>query len=308
MNEDGAFTISRSRYFEPNDEGIYCVGNKDECSYLLDDGATHVRWGRAPASPTQVIHLHLIPTPAQVRKPKPIPYLAELSRARLLSMPAPLLPTLSPASVPPELASLTLDLDHGFTDSGEQIPRWPDELVLPKLRALKFLGTYSSAGFWPKLGLEPRHVPNLGFLASDADDKGEVIDALAKFGGLRHVEVGGIRNHDRIFEVLPAELEALRLGQSRRKFSPAGIVRLRELVAVWLDAIKTEIDCALVCELPKLAELNLIGCKKLVNLEALLECPSLRRLWILDCNKPIRGALRERFEAHGFERLRIDFS
>lgn len=305
---EGPFQTSRDKYLNPRITGVACVGSKSECRLLLDEGAAHVKWGQTPERLEQINALYLMPTPAQVKKPKLPEFLPELSGARRLVLPAPLLTTLTPKTAPPKLVTLLVDLDGRFTAEGKQLPRWPDELVLPKLRGLMFTGTYASSGAWPKLGVTPRHVPGLEFFHSDVDSKGEVIDAVARFESLRHLELGGIGNFDNLFEVAPAQLEILQVGGSKLKFLLAGITRLRKLQALRLNTIKTEIDCRLLCQLPDLVELDVLNSKRISNVEALLECPSLRRVSFLDCGGPFNKPLCQRFEDHGFDSLAIKFA
>lgn len=298
---EGPFQTSRQRYFDPREPGVYCVGSRTECRFLLADGAKYLDWGRKPPRPDQVGALFLMPSQAELDPPELPSYLSALSGATLLALPAPLLAKLRPEQVPPKLVTLQVDLDRRFIARGR--PRWPDDLLLPQLLGLLFIGSEGSSGDWAELGVGPRHLPNLEFLASDVDEHGRVTDALSGFVELRHLELGSIASHDRLFERAPAGLRVLRLGGSGPKFSLAGLARLQKLVAVRLNTILDEIDCAVFRELPELVELDLLECRRVVNTEALLDCPKLQRISLVDCGQCFETPLRQRFYAHGFESI-----
>ena len=299
---------SRSRFFDIDAPGMFCIGNKAECDYL-EDHAIRLPWAATPtpSQREQIQVLHILPTPAQAKKAILPDFISSLPNLTSLAFPAPYLAGL-PEEGLPAIRSLHIDLDPRWVgQSGERLPVWPPSLNLPSLEGLMFRGTYGASRFWTKLHVTPHHLPSMEFFDSDIDAEGEGLEQLAKMPTLRHIELGYVSNQD-LFSRMHCPLEYAALSGSGRDFPFGNIVKWPKLKALFLNSIRAEIDCDTFCRLPELKEIRLVSCKRLLRPEALLRCEQLQNLDVTDCGNPFKHGLMSRFEERGFERLNIRYS
>ncbi|MFV8751490.1 hypothetical protein ACNOYE_13175 [Nannocystaceae bacterium ST9] len=275
------------------------LGDPAECPH--QPGLARIPWTDMPARDElgEIRKLTLRPSPSQLL-PAVLPeWIAELPACRELVVPLLYLPTLRADRLPVGLDALVFDADYRWRESAT--PRWPSALILPELRELGFHGHMLGA---PE-GLRAEHVPALERLAASLDDKADLIDRIVAFPRLRALDLANLGVHD-VFESLDGAIEALTLRGGGRRFPFDAIRRWPTIERLELVGMQGEVDCAVLSELPELAELGLRHCKKLVELEALLDCPRLRALAVAACGRPFTPALRQAFAEHGFDQLEID--
>ncbi|MFI6824426.1 hypothetical protein ACIBJE_26310 [Micromonospora sp. NPDC050187] len=299
------FTFSDSRYrylYPPDGEGIYGVGNVDECDHLTVDGAGRIGWNRRPTpdEAARMRSVHLCPNPAQLRRPALPPWLATLPALRNLALPAPLLPLLDRDRVPPDLATLTV----GY-DAGHPAPTAPVDLAyaLPGLRGLLVVSSVPRPGPADLIG----PLPALRFLATPLHRQRRMLDRVAELDTLRHLELSHLGDLD-VLPRLTFPLRALELAGTGRAFPIDGLRCLPTVEALRLNSISVEIDCAIFRDLPELTDLIVLNCRRFRNVEALVDCPKLAHLTVVNCRDPFGPAGRELLRERGFARLDVDYA
>ncbi|GAB7038563.1 MULTISPECIES: leucine-rich repeat domain-containing protein [Catenuloplanes] len=258
------------------------------------DGEIRVPWATPPdpAVLAGIARLDLRPSDAQLRNGVPPPYLGALPHLRTLAVPAPLLAAALTVVTPPMLV-ITPGPATPTTRAGGRGTHAP--VALPDgARGLLHLEP-------PALPALVSAAPGLRFLSTQL--RPGVDTLIAGLAELRHLEL--IRLAD--LPPIPAPIEALALGGVRRGF-PAGRLRTLETVTTLrLNGVHTELDCAEIAAMPGLRELTVLSSKRLTNVTALLGAPRLRSLTMVNCGRALRGPM-DRFRAHGFDRLDVDYA
>ncbi|MFC5474359.1 hypothetical protein [Paraherbaspirillum soli] len=303
------FVENRTQYLSPDLEGCYCVGNKDLCSYLEDDGAVRIAWGTEPKAENlaSIKKLYLLPTMAQIKNAELPPYVRQLKNLQFLSIPFPFLLNLTRGSLPDNLKCLVIENSYDYEDSlkGKEIA-WPD-ISLPALKAMAFLGDYEASTMWHRLHIKNGHVPSLEFLKTYVDKAGAVLDAVSQFDGLKTLELSKVGKHN-IFEHVSKELVALEISGASADFPISNMTSLQKIEMLSLFDIKSEIDCEIFLDFPALKEVEMVDSKKIKNIDALLECKHLMSILLLNCGNPLKKEGKQRFKAADFKRLDVDYS
>jgi hypothetical protein len=296
-----------SRYehlYPPTGEGIYCVGNAAECDHLTYDGtAVRIPWGGTPGPEElpRIRCLHLLPTSAQLARGRLPAFLPHLPALRSLSMPSELLPSLDAGIAPPGLAMLMVD---GAADA--RAPRTKIELdaVLPHLRGLMFLAPAAKPNLMDLVDPLPAA---LEFLHLEVNGRLAALEQLPALERLRHLELERVRAFD-VFEHIRAPLRVLEIGGASRGFPVERLATVASLRGVRLNAVYADIDCAIFRDLPELAELDVLNCNRVGNVEALLDCPKLTSVRFVNCKGPFDARTRKVFQERGFDHLDIRFA
>lgn len=278
---DDLFATSRHRWVAALSR-VHVAGNPGVADPA--DGEIRVPWATAPepAVLAGIAQLDLRPSAAQLRRGVPPPYLGALPNLRSLAVPAPLLAAVLTVVTPPMLVV-----------TGDGTPDAP--VALPDgVHGLLHLEP-------PRLPAIVSAAPGLRFLATQLRPG---VDALiAGLTELRHLEL--IRLAD--LPPIAAPIEALALGGVRRGFPFGRLRTLASVTTLHLNGVRTELDCAEIAAMPALRELTVLNSRRLENVPALLDAPALRSLTMVDCGRVPRG-LADRFRAHGFDRLDIDYA
>jgi hypothetical protein len=281
--------------------GRWYLGNQNECHQA---GIARIAWAKSPTDEQlgEIRMLMLRPSASQIL-PAVLPeWIAGLPNCRELGMPILYLAELRSEQLPAGLDTLVFEAQARWIGpDGSGAPDWPAALCLPNLRGLVIAGIMSGI---PQ-GLRPELAPALARVSATLDKKGELLDQVAGFACLRELELFYVGNLD-VFEVLDGEIAVLRLRGGGRRFPFDAITRWGEIETLDLYAMDGTIDCAVLTELPRLGELKMSYCKKVVGVEALLECSELRSVTLTACGRAFKdAALRQAFVDHGFERLEI---
>ncbi|MET9229919.1 hypothetical protein [Lentzea sp. NPDC003310] len=292
------FGASRERHLGPFDgDGIFCVGNADECDHLTEDGAVRIPWrGRPrPDDVARIRSLALCPTTAQLSRAVLPAYLPDLVNLRSLTLPAPLVADLTS----PTLKSLVV---HNADGRAPTAPLAADT-ALPGLRALMWVTSCTA----PRLPQVVGPLPPLEFLRTNVSGAAAVLRQLENLPSLWHLELADLKNVD-VVDHLAAPLRVLEIGGTGRDFPVDRIAAIPTLEALRLNGVRAEIDCAVFTALPDLVQLTVLNSKRIVNVEALLECPKLANVVVVDCGNPFGKEGKALFESHGFAHLSIDYA
>jgi hypothetical protein len=292
------FSTSRDQYLHGlRGDGVFCVGNAAECDHYTEDGAVRIPWGGTPRPEdmTRIRALALCPTSAQLRKAALPAYLPDLVNLESLTLPAPLLPHLTSAT----LTSLVLGNDDG------QAPSTPlaADVALPGLRALMWVSSFAT----PRLPQVVDPLPPLEFLRTNVSGDEAVLRQLGDLPTLRHLELVDLKNVD-VVDHLAAPLRALEIAGTGRDFPVARLASIPTLEALRLNGIRAEIDCAVFPALPELVDLTVLNSKKITNVEALLDCPKLAGITFVNCGNPFKKDGKALFKSREFAHLDIDYS
>ncbi|MFD9701770.1 hypothetical protein [Lentzea sp. NPDC059081] len=296
MTDVDLFSASRERYLDLVD-GVFCVGNADECDHYVEDGAVRIPWRGKPQPEdlARVRSLALCPTDAQLRTAVLPSYLPDLVNLRSLTLPAPLVAHLTS----PALTSLVIGNPDG------QAPSAPlaADTALPGLRALMWVSSYTT----PRLPRVADPLPPLEFLRTTVTGDGAVLRQLEDLPSLRHLELVDLKNTD-VVDHLAAPLRVLEISGTGRDFPVARLAAIPTLESVRLNGIRAELDCSVFPALPRLVQLTVLNSKRIVNVEALLDCPALASVVFVDCGNPFRREGKALFRSRGFAHLDIGYS
>ena len=303
------FVENRAKYFSPDMEGCYCIGNKDICSHLEDEGATRFAWGAEPKREdfASIKKLYFLPSKTQIKNSEIPFYVCQLDNLRHLTIPFPFLLNLTQESLPNNIKCLAIENQYDYGDwLNEKKILWP-EITLSTLKTLVFGGDYEPSTMWHCLGIENKHLSSLEFIKTYVDKEGCILNAIQKFEALKVLEIGKVYGHD-IFKYISKELIAIEISGASAKFPFSNIKNLKKIEMIRLVGIKSEIDFEVFLDLPALTEVEIISSKKIKNINFLLKCKHLKSVSLLDCGNPLKKEGKQRFMDHGFQRLDIDFS
>ncbi|MGW6441519.1 hypothetical protein [Lentzea sp. NPDC055074] len=298
MTDLDLFGKSRARCLGPFDgDGVFCVGNADECDHYTEDGAVRIPWRGSPRPEdvARVRSLALCPTDAQLRKAVLPAYLPSLVNLESLTLPAPLVARLAS----PALTSLVIGNPDG------RVPSAPlaADTALPGLRGLLWVSSYTT----PRLPQVVDPLPPLEFLRTNVSGDDAVLRQLGELPSLRHLELVDVKNAD-VVGHLVAPLRVLEIAGTGREFPVARLAAVPTLESLRLNGIRAEIDCAVFPALPELVQLTVLNSKRIVNVEALLDCPKLAKIMVVDCGNPFKKDGKALFGSAGFAELDIAYS
>ncbi|SFO60214.1 hypothetical protein SAMN05428949_5962 [Chitinophaga sp. YR627] len=307
QKKESIIVKSKAEYFISGRE-VYCIGSKEKASVFKEDGATVLSWNEVPDPSVydKIGELRLLPTKAQLSKLKFPEFVKDLKQLHFLEIPLPYLSIIKQEDLPVGLKALmiTNDEEHGEWVT-KKLPLWPD-IVLPALKALTFFNSFTSKELPSLLNISQEHFPALEYLDFRMDKKGNILNDLAKFSSLQHLEVEFAWNTDLIAHI-NSPLKALSILGAEKNFEVNDLSKLPQLQMVWLNSIKAPIDCTVFTTLPALLEVNVLNSKKIEHLEALLDCKKLKSLFFLNCGQPFKK-IRDQFLPENFELLDIKYS
>ena len=282
-----------------------CLGSVKDTAHFAEDGATALRWGSEPtrAHHKQIRALRLVPNRQQLRRRVIPAFVGRLPLLEFLHMPLSFSASWDSIAVPPQLRSLMLTNSrdcHALLKKAESQPKRP----WPRLKALLLFDNFDSTPVGDFVGFSRRVLPGLRLLKCSLHKGAQRLELISQWRQLRFVELHYVANQQ-VFEALRSPLRALSIVGTGRKFSLEGLAEMHSVEFLWLNGVKSPIDCQLFRSLPKLREINILNAPHLENVATLLECQKLQQLSVLACRRPFDRALKTRFEAHGFHRLEI---
>lgn len=302
------FLASRVEYLESLARPL-SIGVELQQKGILDAGGACLAWSGAPSMSDlkDVQRVFLAPTAEEAAIRQFPAFLAGIASLRTLAIPHTFISALSAAVLPRSLACLQLSYKDLYMPRKDWADlRWP-LLTLPNVHGI-FQHTFGGpSNAWTSLGMTPTLLPSLKFISCEIDGSQRAAEIVGTFPKLRHVELEIVRNA-RVLDLLPTTVEALSVTAPFQKFSMQGIGRISALRALKINGARCEIDFESLLSCQNLVEINILNSKRLKNVEALLEHPKLKSIYFLDCGKPFKGMLKERFRSRGFDRLEIDFA
>jgi hypothetical protein len=287
--------------YHPKNLKKYCIGNVEECEALTARGATRLRWGDLPDNEqiNLIESLALLPIEKQVKSIRKYQMVKQLSKLTHLVTPIELFEEAKENFLPSTLTSLLLG-KTGAYQKGQQydMQSW----MFTSIHALTILDENELIEtFHPILS----RFPNLGYLETVIDKQGNVLNTILEMTQLEYLRLRHCKSHI-LSGLTRIPLKALSLNNMSKEIT--FIQDMTSLKAVHLNTIRSEIDCSLFLKLPELVEIDILHSKKIENIEALLECKQLKSVHFLQCGKPFTSEQKNRFKAHGFQHLEIDFA
>ncbi|GLI10891.1 hypothetical protein YDYSG_69270 [Paenibacillus tyrfis] len=299
----------RSKYLNPQIDGSYCIGSKNECLDLVEEGYVRIPWGEVPSKEDydKINRLILLPTASQLKKFKFPDFIKDLSQLQHLSIPFSLVTFLNKETIPASVKNLMLTNNYEHSVLFDDLKAHVFDPVFINFNALGFLGDYYDSGKDSLLNIDVLVLQNLEYLRCYIDKKGLVLEEIKKMKNLNYLELAHVYGFD-IFEHIHGSLRILSITDTNKQFKIDHINRLTQLKILHLNGVKGEIDCSVFLDLPNLQEIIIHNSKKLKNVEKLLECKNLKSLEIVNCGTPLKKEGKALFQNHGFERLDIDYS
>lgn len=229
-----------------------------------------------------------------------IPFLEKLPELELLSMPIDLFFMVKDFVCKNIKELILLPPTSDFL-----LSEWPSEYVMNKLTSLTV----------PEL-ITPFYIysynfPNLQRIEYDlgADRKGYILNNLSEFPHINQIKFDHARNLDVFLPFKNHSIVSLELfACTGSKFPVDKIVELKELKYLYMNNIKSNIDCHSFLKLSQLEEIEIRNSKHLYNISSLLQCEKLSEIIIVDCNNPFKNGLSEMFKKHDFKSLLIDYA
>jgi hypothetical protein len=305
--KESIIATKKSEYYTSGRE-IYCIGSKEKAAAFKEDGAIVLPWNQVPDPSVydKISELRLLPAKAQLSKLKFPDFVKELKRLSFLEIPLPYLSVIAQEDIPAGLKTLMITNDEEHAEwVTKKLPEWPG-IVLPELKALAFFSSFTAAELPSLLGVSQDHVPSLEYLELRMDKKGNILKDIAKFSTLQHLEVEFAWNTDLVSHI-NSPLKALSIIGAEKNFQVNDLSKLQQLQTVWLNGMKTPVDCTVFTTLPDLVEVNVINSKKIEHPEALLSCEKLKSLFFLNCGQPFKK-IKDQFKPEDFERLDIKYA
>jgi hypothetical protein len=306
-NKDSIIATRKSGYY-PSDKETYCIGSKEKASAFVEDGATRIAWDQAPGNDEykKIRALRLLPNKTQAGKGKFPSFVKELENLSFLEIPLPFLSVITKEDLPAGLETLMISNTDEFVEwVTKKLSDWPD-IQLPALKALIFFTGFGAAELPHLLNISQDHFPSLEYLQCKMDKQGNILKDIEKFTTLKHLEVEFASNHD-VMASVRGPLEVLSIIGTDKNFPLNNLSLLKQLQSVWLNGIKTVIDCNVFTTLPDLLEVNVLNSKKIEHAEALLSCKKLKRIFFLNTAQPFKK-IKDQFDPSTYERLDIKFS
>lgn len=119
---------------------------------------------------------------------------------------------------------------------------------------------------------------------------------------LEHLEL--TRNHNLdVFTYIPESVANLGIIGTGNKFPFSNIIAKKNIETLWLNYLKSEIDCNVFKELPNLIEICFLNIDKIQNIEAIFECKKLKSIYSFN-SEDFRMKKNE-FVEKSLERLEI---
>jgi len=222
----------------------------------------------------------------------------------VLSIPSFLIGQLKKGDIPNSVSILKINIPEKFKQKRIDIIR-PD-VILPNVKSIIFSFSSNSIRIDNLLGISPKNFPNLEYLNCRLDKKGKILDFIKPFKSLLFLEVEFVGNNP-LFESISAQLKTLVIVGADHEFQINDISKIKNLEAILLNGIKSEINCSVFTFLSNLKELSIWNSKKIINIESLLNCKYLKNISVINCGNPFRK-LHHRFNDNQYNYLDIKYS
>ncbi|MBO2013011.1 hypothetical protein [Hymenobacter negativus] len=305
-----ALISTKRAHYMPLGLNQYCIGNKSECNHFEEDGAIILPWGSSPDANlySKIEALRLLPTAIQVKNSLVPEFIRALPNLLFLELPLPMVLNLQASSLPAQLKTLMVSNKPGYIDNlkaQRTTLQWPP-VSLPNLKGLWFFNAFNATELTTLLGISAQALPSLEYLECLNDKHDAIITEIKHLKGLKFLHIGNINNSD-TFSNLAGSLESLSIIGTKPKFDLFQISELKKIKYLWINTIKSELNCEVFTMLPELQEINILNSKKIINIESLLKCNALKSVYFLDCNKPFKN-VKELFNPEKYDRFNIKYS
>ncbi len=288
----------------------FCVGSAKDCDHFVEQGAIRLSWGEDPEGRQYKSIRSLVFKPGKkgLRDSAVPAFVRELVNLEHLSIPSTMVVGIEADAIPDSLVGLTVwNVEGADTVIGESALRWPADVSLQNVKALRFLDEQGSNPPNSLLGITPKGLPSLDYVECLINKATRRLEALAMFPHLNFAWLEFVNNHD-IFAFMPSPVSALSLVSADKKFPFVNIKDLSSVELLRLNAVKCEIDCEVLAQLPRLREICVYNSRNITNAGSLVACKRLVSIEFVACGRPFDDDLKQLLQAKKYERLDIDFA
>lgn len=282
-------------------EKYYCIGSKNECYVFEEDGAITIPWSRCKDINLETEILRLIPI-AKTDKTKLPDFIAELKKLRFLQIPISMLSN--------ENYILTSNLEVLLLINSDKNVHsdtvWNGIEAISSLKSIIFQNEFGSNDCSNNLSKFNINNYNLDYLAFDLQKNGNLLKNIKTDNSLKTLVISNIGNFN-ISDYLSKNIEEISIITSGNKFEINSFVHFSNLKSIFLNGIKSEIDCSIFAKMKNLNTLCILNSKKIKNANAIIQNPFLKNITFINCGKPFKG-LTNQFDSSKYELLDIKFS
>ena len=295
--------------FQPNEKFWYCTGAKGVYEDdFKESGYNFIEWEtNIKELPIEKIKLlNLVPSKPHLKKEIFPKFLSILKNLEHISFDLMFLRKEEIEKLPTSVRSVILSRDSKYADVWNQDNiEWDENTCLENLEALLIIADEEKTKLINHISQET--CPKLNYLGFRFSNK-EELDVFSRFSNLTDLELSYLREYP-IFEYIKhLPIFSLDITGTNNKFALAEIQSLKNLQYLRLNGVRSEIDCQIFTELPKLEEIVILNSKKILNIQALLECKNLVSVSFLDCGNPFKKGIVENFNNKNYEILDIMYA
>lgn len=279
----------------------YCIGNRKECYHFEEDGAIIIPWSKSKDINLETEILRLIPI-TKTDKTKLPNFVTKLKKLRFLQIPIPML-SRENVTLTPELEILLLiNSNHNLQSD----VKWDGIESINSLKSIIFQNEFGSNNCIDQLTGFNINNYNLDYLNFDLLKNGNLLKNIEPNNSLKTVVISNIGNFN-ITDYLPKNIEEIGIITSGNKFDLNNLIHFSNLKSIFLNGVKSEVDCSIFSKMNNLTTLNIINSKNIKNTHTIIENPFLKNITFLNCGKPFRGLINN-FDSFKYETLDIKFS
>ncbi|TCC99689.1 hypothetical protein [Pedobacter hiemivivus] len=298
--EERYFLQNKQRGSVPSNKRLYSIGDKVDRK-----DATKIPWGERcnDADLLSITKLYIEPTLEQIGNGLIPDFVKELDHLNFLYLQLPHFVNLKENDMSESLNHLMIGYEFGLENHmGNDLMKEKKAIVFNQIKKLSFTGDYHDKGLNSLLSVPNMSFPSLEQLCCQVDKKGKILEVIKSLDNLKHLELSRNHNVD-VFTYIPESVANLGIIGTGNKFPFSNIIEKKNIETLWLNDLKSEIDCNVFKELPNLIEICFLNIDKIQNIEAIFQCKNLKSIYSF--NSEVFRTKKNEFVEKGFERLEI---